>query len=289
MKGIILAGGSGTRLAPMTRTISKQLLPVYDKPLIFYPLSTLMLMGIRDILIISTPRDLPAIEALLGDGKALGLTLQYAEQPQPEGIAQAFLIGASFIGDESVCLILGDNLFHGHHLAEILDPADHAPDNAVIHTYRVNDPERYGVMVSGKDGKPEKIVEKPKNFLSRWAVTGLYIYPPDVAAKAKTLTPSARGELEITDLNNLYLAEGRLDAIKMGRGVAWLDAGTPESLLAASQFVHALEQRQSFKIACIEEIAWRQGFITAAQLEKLAESYGSGTYGAYLRMVLEEE
>ncbi|TAE32781.1 MAG: glucose-1-phosphate thymidylyltransferase [Alphaproteobacteria bacterium] len=295
MKGIILAGGSGTRLAPLTRTMSKQLLPIYDKPMIYYPLSTLMQAGIRDILIISTPRDIPMIQALLGDGSNLGISLSYIEQPSPDGIAQAFILGASFIGSEPVCLILGDNIFYGHTLAEQTIKASQLGAGATVFAYQVHDPERYGVVEFDAQGKALSIEEKPTHPRSSWAVTGLYFYDNHVIEIAKSLTPSARGELEITDVNKAYMAQGSLTVELLGRGVAWLDTGTFASLLAAGQFVHTIEQRQGQKIACIEEIAYLKGFITKAQLLTLAEQTGqarnpsSGTYGSYLYMIAEDD
>ncbi|HNN52487.1 MAG TPA: glucose-1-phosphate thymidylyltransferase RfbA [Pseudomonadota bacterium] len=288
MKGIILAGGSGTRLYPLTKTLSKQLLPVYDKPTIYYPLSTLLSSGIREILIISTPRDLPMIRALLGDGHELGISLSYAEQPRPEGIAQAFVIGADFIGQSPVCLILGDNIFFGHNLVDDLKRSAGLTTGAEVYAYHVHDPERYGVIEFDATGKAISIEEKPRAPRSNWAVTGLYFYDASVVDIAQRLTPSARGELEITDVNRAYLKKGELRAHKLGRGVAWLDSGTYDSLLQASQFVQTIEQRQALKIACLEEIAYLQGFIDAAQLEKLADSYSKSSYGAYLRQVLSE-
>jgi glucose-1-phosphate thymidylyltransferase len=288
MKGIILAGGSGTRLYPLTKCLSKQLLPVYDKPTIYYPLSTLMLAGIRDILVISTPRDLPMIRELLGDGQGLGIKLSYAEQAQPEGIAQAFLIGADFIGDSPVCLILGDNIFYGSELAPKLEQAAQMKTGARVFAYHVTDPERYGVVEFDRTGKAISLEEKPKQPRSAWAVVGLYFYDGDVVKHACALKPSARGELEITDLNLSYLKRGELSVDLMGRGVAWLDSGTYDSLIAASQFVQTIEQRQGLKVACIEEIAFNKGFIDEQQLAKLAEHYSKSTYGAYLHRVIEE-
>jgi glucose-1-phosphate thymidylyltransferase len=288
MKGIILAGGSGTRLYPLTKCLSKQLLPVYDKPTIYYPLSTLMLAGIREILIISTPRDLPMIRDLLGDGHELGLELSYAEQPKPEGIAQAFVIGADFIGTDSVCLILGDNIFYGSELAPKLEKSAQLTEGARVFAYHVHDPERYGVVEFDQSGKAISLEEKPKKPRSSWAVVGLYFYDGNVVKYAKELKPSARGELEITDLNLRYLKEGKLSVDLMGRGVAWLDSGTYDSLIAASQFVQTIEQRQGLKVACIEEIAFNQGFITEVQLLKHAETYSKSSYGVYLQRVIEE-
>ena len=283
MKGIILAGGSATRLYPLTRTISKQLLPVYDKPTIYYPLATLMLAGIRDILIISTPRDLPMIEGLLQDGRDLGIRLSYREQPQPQGIAQAFVIGADFIGRSPVCLILGDNIFYGNELVQNLEGAARLQSGAELFAYHVNDPQRYGVVEFGEDGRALSLEEKPRAPRSNWAVTGLYFYDASVIEIAAGLRPSARGELEITDVNREYLRRGQLSVRMLGRGVAWLDSGTYDSLLAASQFVQTLELRQGLKVACIEEIAYVKGFIDESQLFALADRYPNSSYGAYLR------
>lgn len=288
MKGIILAGGSGTRLYPLTKCISKQLLPVYDKPTIYYPLSTLMLAGIKDILIISTPRDLPMIRDLLGDGAGLGIRLQYAEQAKPEGIAQAFLIGADFIGQDPVCLILGDNIFYGSDLTKKLEKAASQKSGGRVFAYHVNDPERYGVVEFDSAGKAISIEEKPAKPKSKWAVVGLYFYDGTVVQKARALKPSSRGELEITDLNRAYLTEGKLSVEMIGRGVAWLDSGTYDSLLTASQFVQTLEQRQGLKVACIEEIAFNKGFIDEGQMKKLIEAHSKSAYGAYLLRVLED-
>jgi glucose-1-phosphate thymidylyltransferase len=288
MKGIILAGGSGTRLYPLTKCLSKQLLPVYDKPTIYYPLSTLMLAGIRDILIISTPRDLPMIRELLGDGSAIGIKLSYAEQAKPEGIAQAFVIGADFIGSSPVCLILGDNIFYGSELASKLEAASQMTKGARVFAYHVTDPERYGVVDFDAHGKAISLEEKPKVPRSKWAVVGLYFYDANVVQYARELKPSARGELEITDLNLLYLKRGELSVDLMGRGVAWLDSGTYDSLIAASQFVQTLEQRQGLKVACIEEIAFSKGFIEEKQLLALIAAYSKSSYGAYLLRVLED-
>lgn len=288
MKGIILAGGAGTRLYPLTLCISKQLLPVYDKPTIYYPLSVLMLAGIKQILIISTPRDLPMIRTLLGDGSKLGIELSYREQPEPKGIAQAFTIGADFVGDSPVCLILGDNVFYGHDLTELLSEAAALKSGATVFAYQVKDPERYGVVEFAKDGRALSIEEKPRQPKSNWAVTGLYFYDASVVGIAKSLKPSARGELEITDVNRVYLAEGRLRVQPMGRGIAWLDTGTYDALLSSSQFVQTLEERQGLKVACIEEIAFFKGFIDAKQFERLADQAGKSEYGAYLRRVLKD-
>ncbi|MBL7714597.1 MAG: glucose-1-phosphate thymidylyltransferase RfbA [Bdellovibrionales bacterium] len=288
MKGIILAGGSGTRLYPLTKCISKQLLPVYDKPTIYYPLSTLMLAGIKEILIISTPRDLPMIRDLLGDGSGLGIRLQYAEQAKPEGIAQAFLIGADFIGKDPVCLILGDNIFYGSDLTKKLEKAATQKSGGRVFAYHVNDPERYGVVEFDASGKAISIEEKPKVPKSKWAVVGLYFYDGSVVQKARALKPSARGELEITDLNRAYLNEGSLSVEMIGRGVAWLDSGTYDSLLTASQFVQTLEQRQGLKVACLEEIAFNKGFIDEAGLKKQIDAHAKSAYGAYLLRVLED-
>lgn len=285
MKGIILAGGSGTRLMPMTKSISKQVLPLYDKPMIFYPLSTLMLAGIRDILIISTPRDLPSIERLLGDGSQLGISIKYKEQQKPEGIAQAFIIGEEFIGKSPVALILGDNVYHGQGLRNNLQRAGELKKGGIVFGYHVRDPERYGVLEFDENKKIKKIVEKPKEFLSNWAVTGLYFYDSDVVEIAKKVKPSARGELEIVDVSNAYLERGDLQVEFMGRGVAWLDTGTPQSLLQASNFISMVEERQSLKIGCIEEVALRNGFIDMKQFMKLAEEYGKNDYGNYMRFI----
>lgn len=286
-KGIILAGGSGTRLYPVTRVMSKQLLPVYDKPMIFYPLSTLMLAGIRDILIISTPRDLPHFSELLGDGSNLGMTLNYCEQKEPRGLAEAFILGADFIGRDSACLILGDNIFYGHSLPELLRAASSDEKVARIFAYWVADPERYGV-VEFANGKAERIQEKPIAPNSHYAVPGIYFYPNDVITRAKTLKPSRRGELEITDLNNIYLHLGELRVDMMGRGVAWLDTGTHESLLDASNFIENLQKRQGLRIACLEEIAFRMGYIDEEQLVRLASEAQASSYKEYLFMTLSE-
>jgi len=288
MKGIILAGGSGTRLYPVTQAISKQLLPVYDKPMVYYPLSTLMLAGIRDILLISTPKDTPRFEELLGDGRKWGLRLRYQEQKTPDGIAQAFLIGRKFIGKDPVALILGDNLFHGHDLTTLLRKAARKKRGATIFAYPVDDPERYGVVEFDSKGKPKGIVEKPKRPSSRYAVVGLYFYDNRVVQIAEGLKPSARGELEITDVNKAYLERGQLDVAPMGRGYAWLDTGTHESLLEASHFIATIERRQGLKVACPEEIAYRMGYISAAKLKALARPLAKSGYGEYLLKVVTE-
>jgi glucose-1-phosphate thymidylyltransferase len=289
MKGIILAGGSGTRLYPITQSISKQIIPVYDKPMIYYPLSVLMLAGIREILIISTPRDLHLYEDLFGDGSQLGLKLAYEAQPSPGGLAQAFTIGASFIGDDSVCMILGDNIFYGHGFGRILREAASISEGAVVFGYYVVDPERYGVVEFEDDGKVASLEEKPPQPKSHYAVTGLYFYDNTVVQKAHLLKPSARGELEITDLNRLYLIENRLRVKIMGRGMAWLDTGTHETLLQASIYIQTIEERQGLKISCIEEIAFNQGFIDRDQLLRLAKPLARNQYGEYLYKIADEK
>jgi glucose-1-phosphate thymidylyltransferase len=289
MKGIILAGGSGTRLYPITSSISKQMLPVYDKPMIYYPLSVLMLAGIRDILIISTPRDLPAFKNLLGEGKSLGLNFSYREQPAPDGLAQAFIIGEEFISDQPVCMILGDNIFYGHGFGDALLKTAELTKGACVFGYYVTDPERYGVVEFDKNKKVLSIEEKPLQPKSNFAVTGLYFYDNSVVKKAKSLKPSARGELEITDLNRVYLEEGTLEIKLMGRGMAWLDTGTYESLLQAANFIATLEQRQGLKASCIEEIAYKRGFINKDQLLELAEPIKNSQYGKYLLRIASEE
>jgi len=287
-KGIILAGGSGTRLHPLTLGVSKQLMPVYDKPLVFYPLSTLMLAGIREILIISTPQDLPRFRAVLGDGTQLGLSLTYAEQPRPEGLAQAFLIGREFVGTDASVLILGDNIFYGGGLRPALEEASRRATGATIFAYYVADPERYGVVSFDRSGRVETIEEKPGHPKSRYAVTGLYFFDNDVLDIAARLKPSARGELEITDVNNAYLRAGKLEVVTLGRGIAWLDTGTPESLLQAATFVAAVEQRQGLKIGAVEEVAYRMGFIDAAQVERLAAPLRGNPYGDYLLAMIRD-
>jgi glucose-1-phosphate thymidylyltransferase len=286
MKGVILAGGSGTRLHPVTQAVSKQLLPVYDKPMIYYPLSALMLAGIRDILVISTPQDTPRFEHLLGNGQDWGLNFCYAVQPSPDGLAQAFIIGKNFIGENSSCLVLGDNIFYGHEFAQDLRSAASQTSGATVFAYPVNDPERYGVVEFDAEQRAISLEEKPQKPKSRYAVTGIYFYDNQVVGVAEGLKPSARGELEITDVNRWYLERGLLRCEVMGRGMAWLDTGTHDSLLDASNFIFTIEHRQGLKVACPEEIAYRQGYITSEQLETLAGKTGKSTYGTYLRQLL---
>ena len=288
MKGIILAGGSGTRLYPITRVVSKQLLPIYDKPMIYYPLSVLMLAGIREVLIISTPTDLPRFKEMLGDGQSLGMSFSYKVQPKPEGLAQAFLLGKEFIGADSVCLVLGDNIFYGQGLATVLQRCAKLTEGGVVFGYKVRDPKRYGVVEFNADKQVISIEEKPEQPKSKYAVTGLYFYDNDVVSVAEGLTPSARGELEITDLNNVYLQRGKLKVEFLGRGYAWLDTGTHESLLHASSFVQAIQERQGVLVACLEEIAFRMGYIDAAQVERLAKDMLKNDYGQYLMDMIHE-
>ena len=286
MKGIILAGGSGTRLYPITKSISKQIIPVYDKPMIYYPLSVLMLAGIREILIISTPKDIHLYEDLLGNGSQLGIKLSYKIQPSPDGLAQAFILGDEFIGNDNVCLVLGDNIFYGYSFGRTLLETAQLEDGAVVFGYWVKDPERYGVAEFDEKGNVLSLEEKPANPKSNYAVTGLYFYSNDVVSKAKSLKPSARGELEITDLNRLYLQEGRLKMQLLGRGFAWLDTGTHDSLLQASNYIATIEARQGLKVSCIEEIAYNRGFIDKEQLLRLADEYKKNQYGDYLRLLI---
>ena len=289
MKGIILAGGSGTRLYPITQSISKQIIPVYDKPMIYYPLSVLMLAGIREILIISTPHDIGLYKNLLGDGHQLGLKISYTVQPSPDGLAQAFILGEEFIGNDPVCMILGDNIFYGYNFSSLLEDATRLKDGAYVFGYYVNDPQRYGVVEFNSGGKVISIEEKPEKPKSNYAVTGLYFYSNDVVEKAKTLKPSARGELEITDLNRIYLEENKLNVKLLGRGFAWLDTGTHDSLLQASNFIATIEQRQGLKVSCIEEIAYKKGFINKEQLLELAQPLSKNQYGEYLLRLAEKQ
>jgi glucose-1-phosphate thymidylyltransferase len=289
MKGIILAGGSGTRLHPVTEAVSKQLLPVYDKPMIYYPLSALMLAGIRDVLVISTPADTPRFEQLLGDGSKWGIKLQYAVQPSPDGLAQAFLIGKTFLAGEGCCLVLGDNLFFGHDFAKQLRDAAERKEGATVFAYAVQDPERYGVVEFDANRKAISLEEKPKHPKSRYAVTGIYFYDHQIVGVAEAMKPSPRGELEITDVNRWYLEKGLLTTELLGRGMAWLDTGTHDSLLEASMFIQTIEKRQGLKVACLEEIAYRQGYIDAAQLQALSARMAKSSYGEYLRRIIDEK
>lgn len=283
MKGIILAGGAGTRLHPVTRSVSKQLLPVYDKPMIYYPMSVLMLAGIRDVLLISTPHDLPGFERLFGNGYGIGLRIQYAAQERPDGLAQAFVIGRQFLDHSRACLVLGDNLFYGHGLTETVKRGASLRSGAVVFGYQVKDPQRYGVVEFDDAGKAVSLEEKPSNPKSNWAVPGLYFYDQTVCDRAASLKPSSRGELEITDLNRLYLTDGNLSVEKIGRGIAWLDTGTPGSLLEAASFVQTIQERQGLQIACLEEIAWRNGWIGSSELRSAADAMGKSPYADYLR------
>jgi len=289
MKGIILAGGSGTRLHPLTRAVSKQLVPVYDKPMVYYPLSTLMLAGIRDVLVITTPQDRESFHRLLGDGETLGLRIEYAAQPRPEGLAQAFIIGREFVGKDRVALALGDNVFHGHGLPEVLRNAAERTSGATVFGYRVRDPERYGVVAFDATGRAVHLEEKPKKPRSFWAVTGLYFYDNRVLDIAAALRPSPRGELEITDVNKAYLEAGTLHVEKLGRGYAWLDTGTPESLLHASNFIQTIQERQGLMVACVEEVAYSMGFIDARRVREIAATMKGNAYGQYLLRLLDDE